>query len=81
MTYMDWTPKGLEFESQYRDDFSHFHVIQTCPGAHKASCSIGMGFLPMGTKGWGHEADHSSPSNAEEKNGGAIPPITHVFMA
>jgi hypothetical protein len=45
---MDWTPKDLEFESQYRDDYSHLHVIQTCPEAHNVSCSIGMGALPMG---------------------------------
>jgi hypothetical protein len=50
--------------------------MQTCPGARQASRLIGMG-----TKGWGHEADHSSPSSAEVKNGGAIPPLPHVFMA
>jgi hypothetical protein len=37
--------------------------------------------LPNGY--WGvrqlmHEADHSPPSNAEAKNGGAIPPLPHV---
>jgi hypothetical protein len=34
----------------------------------------------MGAKGRGHEADHASPSRAEEKNGGATSPL-HVFMA
>jgi hypothetical protein len=29
----------------------------------------------------GREADHSSPSNAEVKNGGAIPPPPYAFMA
>jgi hypothetical protein len=29
----------------------------------------------------GHEADHSPPSTAEIKNGEALPPFSHVFMA
>jgi hypothetical protein len=29
----------------------------------------------------GRDADHSSPSNAEVKNGGTIPSLTHVFKA
>jgi hypothetical protein len=45
-------------------------LLQLVPGA-----------LPMGVKGPGHEADHISPSRAEVKNGGAIPPLPHVFMA
>jgi hypothetical protein len=39
------------------------------------------GSIPIGAQGRGHEADHSSPSSAEVKNCGAIPPIPHVFMA
>jgi hypothetical protein len=27
----------------------------------------------------GREADHSPPSNGEVKNGGAIPPLRHIF--
>jgi hypothetical protein len=34
--------------------------------------------LPPGVKRQGHEADHSSPSSAEVKNGGAIPPLPHM---
>jgi hypothetical protein len=37
--------------------------------------------LVMGVQGRGHEADHSSPSSAEVKNGGAISPLPNVFMA
>jgi hypothetical protein len=33
------------------------------------------GALSPGVKQQGHEADHSPPSNAEVKNGGAIPPL------
>jgi hypothetical protein len=29
----------------------------------------------------GHEVDHSPPSSAKVKNGGAIPPLPSVFMA
>jgi hypothetical protein len=34
--------------------------------------------ISLGEKRPGHEADHSSPSNAEVKNDGAIPPFNHV---
>jgi hypothetical protein len=36
------------------------------------------GFLSPGVKWPGREADHSSPSSAEAKNGGAIPPLPHT---
>jgi hypothetical protein len=32
-----------------------------------------------GVKRLGREADHSSPSSAEIKNDGAIPPLTHTY--
>jgi hypothetical protein len=38
------------------------------------------GALSMGINWSESEADHTPPSNAEAKNGGAIPP-TYVFMA
>jgi hypothetical protein len=34
--------------------------------------------LPPGVKQSGREADHSPPSSAEVKNGGAIPPLPHT---
>jgi hypothetical protein len=34
-----------------------------------------------GVKRTEREADHSPPSSAEVKNGGAILPLLHVFMA
>jgi hypothetical protein len=36
------------------------------------------GTLSPGGKWPGHEADHSPPSFAEVKNGGAIPPLPHM---
>jgi hypothetical protein len=38
------------------------------------------GALPPGVKRQRREADQSPPSSAEVKNGGAIPPLPHVFM-
>jgi hypothetical protein len=32
----------------------------------------------LGVKWWGHEADHSPPSSARVKKGGAIPPLPHL---
>jgi hypothetical protein len=34
--------------------------------------------FPLGVKRPLHEVDHSSPSNAEVKNGGAISPLPHT---
>jgi hypothetical protein len=36
------------------------------------------GTLPGGESGREREADHSSPSSAEIKNGGAIPPLSYA---
>jgi hypothetical protein len=37
------------------------------------------GALSPGVKRPGREADHSPPSNAEVKNGGAIPSLAHMY--
>jgi hypothetical protein len=39
-----------------------------------------LGLFPRGVKRPRREADHSHPSNAKVRNGGAIPPLPHVFM-
>jgi hypothetical protein len=69
-----WVPSAGE------RDFSLLQSIYTSSEAHRAS-------YPMGTRGsfprsrqTGHEADHSSPSNAKVKNGGAIPPLPHMYL-
>jgi hypothetical protein len=36
------------------------------------------GVISLGVKQLGCEADHSPPSSAEIKNGGAIPPLPHT---
>jgi hypothetical protein len=56
----DYGLDGPGIESQWGRDFPH---VQTGPGAHPASCSMGTGSFP-GVKVWlGHAADHSPPSS------------------
>jgi hypothetical protein len=50
----DRFPVGARF-------FAH---VQTGPGAHPASCTMGTGFIP-GVKRPGRDADHPPPSSAE----------------
>jgi hypothetical protein len=47
---------------------SLLQVVQTCSGAHPASCSLGTGVLFIGINQSWHEADHSPPSSSEVKN-------------
>jgi hypothetical protein len=56
---------GLRIESQRGQDF--FAHIQTGPGAHPASCTMGIGCFP-GVKKPGHGADHPTPSSIEVTN-------------
>jgi hypothetical protein len=55
--------------------FSLLHSIQTISGA---SYSMGTGGFSPEVKWQGHEADHSPPTSAEVKKGGAIPPLPHM---
>ena len=41
--------------------------VQTCPGAHPASCTMGTGSLSWGVKRPGRGVDHPPPSSAEVK--------------
>jgi hypothetical protein len=52
-----------------------FYSLQfrTCFGTHTASYSMGTG-----VKQPGREVDHSLPSSAEIKNGGAMLPLPHA---
>jgi hypothetical protein len=61
-------------------DFSLLHVVQTGSGADPASYPMGTGALSPGVRRPGREADHSSLSNAEVKNNGAIPPLPHTSL-
>jgi hypothetical protein len=50
----------------------------TGAGAHQPPLQWVPEFLFSGIKRPGREVDHSPPSNAEVKNGGAIPPFLHT---
>jgi hypothetical protein len=53
--------------------FSLLHSVQTGSRAHPTSYSMGTG-----GKRPEREADHSTPSSDEIKNGGAIPSFPHA---
>jgi hypothetical protein len=57
--------------------FSLLHSVHTCSGVHPACYSMGIGVSFPGVKRPGREADHS-PSSAEVKNVGAMPPLPHA---
>jgi hypothetical protein len=57
--------------SRHWQDFSILHKVQTSSGAYPASCQMGTGNHLPGCKAAGCGADHSPPSSAEVKNGGA----------
>jgi hypothetical protein len=56
-------------------NFSILHSFQTGSGAHPASYPMGTEGSFPGVKRPGREADRSPTSNAEVKNGGAIPAL------
>jgi hypothetical protein len=58
-------------------DFSLFHRVQTGSDTYPISYSMGTGALSFAVKRQRHDADHSPPSSAEVKNGGAIIPLPH----
>jgi hypothetical protein len=51
------------------NDISSSLCVQTCSGAHPASCTMGTGGpFPGGKARPGRDADHSPPSSAEVRN-------------
>jgi hypothetical protein len=61
---------GQGFESRWGARF--FAHVQTGPGAHPASCTMGTGSFP-GVKRPGRGADHPPPSSAEVRK--EYPPL------
>jgi hypothetical protein len=55
---------GPGIESRWGWDFSH---VQTSPGAHPASCTMGTGSFP-GVKQPGRGANHPLPSSTKVMN-------------
>jgi hypothetical protein len=69
---MDWTA-GVRFPAEAKKVFFSTEFTPT----------LGFSQPPihwiLGPLSWpGREADHSPPSSAEVKNGGAIPPLPHT---
>jgi hypothetical protein len=54
-----------------------FTAFRPTLGPHPASCPMGTP-VSSGVRRPGCEADHSLPSSAEVKNGGAVPPVPHM---
>jgi hypothetical protein len=74
--------RTLEFNSrEYLTTLKRFfvtHSVQTGSGAHPASYSVSTVGSFLGVKRPGREADHSPPSSAEIKNGGATTPLPNM---
>jgi hypothetical protein len=60
----DYGLGGPGIESWWGRDFFH---VQTDPGTHPASCTVGTGSFP-GVKRPGRDADHPPSSSAEVEN-------------
>jgi hypothetical protein len=72
--WMDNRGVGIQFLLGSRD-FSLLHTVQDGSEAHPVPYPVGTGgLLPRVAKRPGRESDHSLPSSAEFKKGGAIPP-------
>jgi hypothetical protein len=65
---------GVQFPAG-ASDFSLLHSDHTGCGAHPASYAVDASGSFLGVKQSVREADHSPPSAAEVKDGGAIPPL------
>jgi hypothetical protein len=63
--------KGLVSSPQSPDRLLH-------PPPPSTSYTVSTGGSFPGSKAAGREADRSLPSSAEIKNGGAIPPLSHM---
>jgi hypothetical protein len=60
---MGWTVRGSDPGAA-----RFFVLVQTGPGAHPASCTMGTGYFPD-VKRPGRGADHLPPTSAEVENG------------
>jgi hypothetical protein len=79
---MDWMTEGTEFKSQYGQEVSLLHIIQTGSWAHPTSHPIGTGALSPGLKRQRCETDHSPPTIPEVKKAWIYTStLPHVFIA
>jgi hypothetical protein len=61
-----------------RDSNPGRDIVQAGSGAHTAHYSMVTEGSYPGVKRQGRETDNSTPSSAEVKNDGAIPPLHHT---
>jgi hypothetical protein len=76
------TSYGLDGRGSICDgnrEYSLLHSVQTSSRAHPAFYAMDTGGSLSGVKRPEHEAHHSPPSSTEVKNGGATPPLPHMF--
>jgi hypothetical protein len=66
------------FEYRQGKIFLFLTASRPAPGPTQAPIQWVSGAQYLGVKRLGREADDSSPSGAEIKNGGAIPPLRHM---
>jgi hypothetical protein len=75
---------GLDSQDLIPDRGKRFFSTPKCPDQLWGPPSLLIsGYQELFPGGWGvkqsgHEADHSLPSSAEVKNGGALPPLPHM---
>jgi hypothetical protein len=76
------TSYGMDGRGSIPDKGKKFYVlhsVQSGSGAHPFSIEMcTRGALSPGIKRTGRDADHSPPSGAELKNGGAVPFLFHT---
>jgi hypothetical protein len=61
-------------------EFSFLHVVKIGSGVHPASYPMGTGGSFPEVKWEGREADNLPASSAQDKNGGVIPTLPHIFF-
>jgi hypothetical protein len=76
---MDDPELGVRFSAQ-AIDFSRLHKFQTDYGVNLVSYTKVIGAFHPGVRRLVFEDDHSSPSSAEAKNCGVIPPIPQTIL-
>jgi hypothetical protein len=67
--YSDWLRDGRSGDRKKNPGGARFFAhVQTDPGAHPASCTMGIGSFPE-VKRPGRDADHTPPSSAQVTKG------------
>jgi hypothetical protein len=80
---MDWATRRSRFDPWHRwKDFSSSLCVQTSPGAHTASCTMGTEGPFLGAKAQpGRDADHSPHLVPRSIMSRSYPPPPSAFMA